>query len=158
MAHTDFLARQPREGLIGKIRVGELLQNLPRIGAGQHEDAEARGDGVQPYRAVGRAELAQRIMVMPLICTGGYEVEAPRSPFIDRELSAHAAPWCQEMTQRNAALLLRDLVGENGFEPVAGTRTRHFHLGEGRHVLDRHVTHHVAAFLAHEGDVVGAAE
>ena len=82
-------------------------------------------------------QLAQIVVVVALIGAGGDEIEAARRPFIDRELGAHAAARREQMAERDAAHLLRDAVGEDRVEPVARARSRHLHLGEGRHVLQR---------------------
>ena len=158
VTHADLLARQPGECLVREISVGELLQHLARIRTGEHQHAEARGDGVKANRSIGRTELPQIVMVVALIGTSGDEIEATRRPLKDGKLRTHAAARGELMAKCDAAHLLRDLVGENGLEPFTGTRARHFHLGEGRHVLDGDIAHHVPAFLAHEGEIVGTAE
>ena len=86
VTHADLLARQPREGFVGEIGIGELLQHLARIRTGEHQHAEARGDGVKANRSIGRTELPQIVMVVALIGASGDEVEAARRRLIDRKL------------------------------------------------------------------------
>ena len=158
MADADLLARQPREGGVGEVGVGELLQHLARTRARQHQHAVAGGDGGQRHRAVGGRELAQHVMVVAFERACGDEIECARRILVDGELAEHAAARREEVGERDAAARLGHAVGEDAFKPRARARPRHLHLGERRHVLKADVLHHVAAFGADEVEIVGTAE
>ena len=66
MADRDRLARKPREGLVGKIGIGEFLQQLAAIGTRKHQHTEPRGDRIEDHRAVSRRKLLERVVVVPL--------------------------------------------------------------------------------------------
>ena len=97
-------------------------------------------------------------MVMAFISTSRDQIEAPRSPFINCELSPHPTQGGEQMGERNAALLLWNFISQYRLEPIASTGARYFHLGKSAHILQRHVIHYIAAFFADKAEIIGAAE
>src|SRR6185312_13465451 len=152
------LAGQPRESLVGEVRVGEALQQVARLRTGDHEDAAGRRHRAEGDAAVAGQELPEHVMIVSLQRPGGDEIELARRPLVDCELGTHAAAMGEQVAERYAPLLLRNAVGENRIEPVARARPADQSLGEGRHVLDADILVDVPAFLADEGEIIGAAE
>src|SRR4051812_30511578 len=62
------------------------------------------------------------------------------------------------MAEGNPADLLRDAIGEKAVEPRLRAWSGYEALGEGGHVLETDILHHVPAFLADEAEVVGTPE
>ena len=110
MADVDLLAREPGEGLVGEIGVGELLQHVARARAGEHQNAPLRRDRVDADAAVGGQRLDQIVVVVPLQRAGRDEVEALRRAAVDGELRADAAILRQQVAEVDAADRLRDAV------------------------------------------------
>ena len=146
-ADIDELAGEPGEGGVGEIGIGELLKELARTRAGQHQHAILGGDLFEPDAARGGQRLFEIVIVMALEGPGADQVEAVAAGAVDGELRADAAVLRQQVTKRDPPLLLRYAVGKKAVKPGLGSRTRDQIFGEGRHVEQADIVMDVAALL-----------
>ena len=156
--HADRLARQPRECFVRKIAVGELGQHIARTRPGQHQHAHRGRQPLIGHRAIGRQRLLQVIMVMPLISACRDEIILVDALLVDGKFAAHPALGGQQIRQRHPAALLGHRVGEQAIQPFLRARAGDHALGKGAHVLQADLFRHMAAFRAHELEIVRAPE
>ncbi len=157
-ADHDLLARQPGEGGAREIGVADPLQELARLGPGDHQHAHRIGEVLELDRAVARHVLDEPVMVEALPGAGRDQIEVFRAFAQDGELGMHPAPAVERVAEVDSPGFLRDAVGNQAIEKSLGAGAGDARLRERGHVEQADVLLDVPALVADVLEPLRAAE
>ena len=156
--HRGGLAGQPAEGRIGEVGVRTGCQHLAGQRTGEHQHAEVVGHVGDRHLLIVALAPCQLVKVVELCNSCREHIEMVGRKPCDRDLGFDEAILVEQVTEDDAAILRRDLVGADALEEGVGVLARDLEFGEGRKIHEAHaVTHRKCLFLDRR-EPVGALE